>query len=389
MSWVVSAVVLTTSIALIVFFVGQFLLFKREEMNEERRATVAAEQEAWRRGVSMEPTKAQHVVAFLKRITKFACGGVCKKRHSEEAAASAAAAAASTAVGSTGGVQLDSLTQEQGRTEAVAGEREDGEEGGERRGGGKGYGDGTSRVPEERKGSLVVEARMDELRATLGVLLSLQPESDTMGASMVGDGGMTRTPSMRTVAMESPMGGIVIDVLPPDEADELQEGGDAILGAHIDEVNVILEGLNEELERHSKGKKAAEVRMEVLRATRREIESRQLDGGATTTSAATKVIDDPIADVKHRAATAIGTHIGNVDRAFQELEAELVRHSEEVKILNERIEANRTMKGELISLRLKDGEDVDDDNGARHAAGAAHSLEGRRGKGAHVCAPSQ
>ena len=162
------------------------------------------------------------------------------------------------------------------------------------------------------------------------------------------------------------MGGIAIDVLPPDEADELQEGGDAILGAHIDEVNVILEGLNEELERHSKGKKAAEVRMEVLRATRREIESRQLEGDGevatgsgftTTTGAATNAADG---DAKERVATAIGTHLENADGTLHNLEEEVARAKGVIEAAEARMKEVRVARGELISLRLKDGEEVDE-----------------------------
>jgi hypothetical protein len=170
------------------------------------------------------------------------------------------------------------------------------------------------------------------------------------------------------------MGGIAIDVL-SDEDGELQEGGAAIVGAHIEEVNCILEGLSEELERHSKGKKAAEVGMEVLRAMRRDIESRhcaELDGGAEAasgsgamaTGAATKVTDESIAgedgDVKQRAAAAISKHLEDADRTLKDLKDELARHSEEVQILNERVNEVRASKDELISLRLKDGEEVDE-----------------------------
>jgi len=99
-SWVVSAIVLTTSIALVVFFVGQFLLFKREEMNEERRATVAAEQEAWRRGVPMEPTKAQRVLECLK------CGK-CGRVPTDERDGEAVVEEEEEEAGVTGGVRRD------------------------------------------------------------------------------------------------------------------------------------------------------------------------------------------------------------------------------------------------------------------------------------------
>jgi len=67
-SWVVTIVVLSTSISLIAFFVIQFTLFKLEEMNADRRRTVAAEQKAWRTDVEMELSTKEKVLAFAKRV---------------------------------------------------------------------------------------------------------------------------------------------------------------------------------------------------------------------------------------------------------------------------------------------------------------------------------
>ena len=66
-SWVVTIVVLSTSIALIAFFIIQFTLFKLEEMNADRLRTVAAEQKAWRTDVEMELSTKEKVIAFAKR----------------------------------------------------------------------------------------------------------------------------------------------------------------------------------------------------------------------------------------------------------------------------------------------------------------------------------
>jgi len=66
-SWVVILVVMSTSIALIFFFIGQFTEFKVEELNADRLMTVAAEQKAWRTGEEMELSTKEKVIAFAKR----------------------------------------------------------------------------------------------------------------------------------------------------------------------------------------------------------------------------------------------------------------------------------------------------------------------------------
>jgi hypothetical protein len=66
-SWVVILVVMSTSIALIFFFIGQFTEFKVEELNADRLMTVAAEQKAWRTDEEMELTVKEKVIAFAKR----------------------------------------------------------------------------------------------------------------------------------------------------------------------------------------------------------------------------------------------------------------------------------------------------------------------------------
>ena len=73
-SWVVSAVVLSTSFALVVFFVLQFMRFKLEEMNEDRLIAVTAEHYAWRTGALLDPTKLQLMLTFLNWVT---CGKCC------------------------------------------------------------------------------------------------------------------------------------------------------------------------------------------------------------------------------------------------------------------------------------------------------------------------
>ena len=67
-SWVVILVVMSTSIALIFFFMGQFTVFKIEEKNADRLMTVAAEQKAWRMDEEMELSTNEKVIAFAKRV---------------------------------------------------------------------------------------------------------------------------------------------------------------------------------------------------------------------------------------------------------------------------------------------------------------------------------
>jgi hypothetical protein len=67
-SWVVILVVMSTSIALIFFFMGQFTVFKIEEKNADRLMAVAAEQKAWRMDEEMELSTNEKVIAFAKRV---------------------------------------------------------------------------------------------------------------------------------------------------------------------------------------------------------------------------------------------------------------------------------------------------------------------------------
>ena len=331
---------------------------------------MAAEQEAWRRGVPAAPTKMQRVVLFLKRKMDCVDGGsLCKRQEGGEAEGATPATMAPAVAGSTSRmaaarmrVQLDraadsprvevggSLIMNTSTEIAVNfGGSEDGDS--EERAAviGAHFEDielalKISEVEHTRhkEGAMMVEARLNELRATRSALISLQPE-DIL-----------------------PIGAIAVDIFPNVDGG-LQQSA-ATIDAHIEDVNLMLEGLQEELKRHSQGTKAAEARVEELHATRRETRSRELElerGSALAVGAATKVTDNTVAgkdedDAQSRAAVAIGAHIEDIELDLKGIAKELKRYSEVMRAAKVRRKELRTAVAELVSLRPKDGEEVDE-----------------------------
>jgi len=78
-SWVVIAVVMATTSALIASFFGLFSFFKIQEKNADLLLTVAAEQKAWRMDEEMELSMKEKVIACVKRVLSAAWAGVKRK----------------------------------------------------------------------------------------------------------------------------------------------------------------------------------------------------------------------------------------------------------------------------------------------------------------------
>jgi hypothetical protein len=78
-SWVVIAVVMATTSALIASFFGLFSFFKIQEKNADLLLTVAAEQKAWRMDEEMELSAKDKVIACVKRVLSAAWADVKRK----------------------------------------------------------------------------------------------------------------------------------------------------------------------------------------------------------------------------------------------------------------------------------------------------------------------